>query len=801
MIHRIARRARGEEGSILIGAIMLTVVLTLLGFALFDLAQLESRLALGTEADYRAFEIAQAGIERALQQLFLDLCDGSVSCLSPPANPSWTDGTINATSFALTPTNFATFFNTTTAFSGTFGGETYAGTYTVEMKHVANSLSTPEAQNLGIFCSEDPCKNYIFVRSRGNFTSGVGTSTTRTIQVLVTNIFNGLGDGIVAGAPAAGSITGNVEIHGSLHIVPCGSKPACDPLVFSGGAGIRNNYNGLPDSLQDLIPLLPRVTCVLGTACAGTLVETLGATVRMAYPQPGPLIDIQSNATTIGESGGGSTNSYPGGVTGKPTMDGVFVGTGCAAGVSPLCSDAVGSRPGNVYLDSPIKAYDQSPEPSYPSLDDTFTANSQNYDDYAACSGPGACNTSGAVVSGSGNDFFISHALKITSSTLEDAWACESCGGLPRNLLDILSKRSGLKWEDDTDGWSKTFSCTMGAPPVSCNDAGGNRVSGSVNGSTPAGFQMEWDKSTRTFSIYQCPLTSPDASLTCSAPAALLVAGSGVTAGVHRWKVTLVTGSGESVPTGGSNYLNVPSAGNRQVAVTLPIGPAGTTARKVYRTKAGNTRDYYLVTTINNNTGVSFTDTASDGSLGASAPTGLLSDPSNSVLPILVYVDDRLKICEDCNNKTFYFRGAAAFVVKGTSSDISSDLPSIAVDPNWLALPDGLPCPSPSSTNHCTFPQKSAIWFYTPGNIFMGLRAQVNQMGYWYAGNKWKTTKQTNVLGGVTARIFDVTGQVPSFWQVNAPRSSTSFPPRGQRYSVSTTRWKECVGAVPAGAC
>src|SRR3990172_6001984 len=364
MIRRIARRARGEEGSILIGAIMLTVVLTLLGFALFDLAQLESRLALGTEADYRAFEIAQAGIERALQQLFLDLCDGSVSCLSPPANPSWTDGTINATSFALTPTNFAILFNTTTAFSGTFGGETYAGTYTVEMKHVANNLSTPEAQNLGIFCSEDPCKNYIFVRSRGNFTSGVGTSTTRTIQVLVTNIFN-----------------------------------------------------GLPDSLQDLIPLLPRVTCLLGTACAGTLVETLGATVRMAYPQPGPLIDIQSNATTIGESGGGSTNSYPGGVTGKPTMDGVFVGTGCAAGVSPPCSDAVGSRPGNVYSDSPIKAYDQSPEPSYPSLDDTFTANSQNYDDYAACSGPGACNTSGAVVSGSGNDFFISHALKITSST------------------------------------------------------------------------------------------------------------------------------------------------------------------------------------------------------------------------------------------------------------------------------------------------------------------------------------------------------------------------------------------------
>src|SRR3972149_3632023 len=135
MIRRIARRARGEEGSILIGAIMLTLVLTLLGFALFDLAQLEPRLALGTEADYRAFEIAQAGIERALHQLFLDVCGGSVGCFRPPSCVSppcpGADGTINAPAFPLTPTNFATFFNTTTAFSGTFGGETYTGTYTV----------------------------------------------------------------------------------------------------------------------------------------------------------------------------------------------------------------------------------------------------------------------------------------------------------------------------------------------------------------------------------------------------------------------------------------------------------------------------------------------------------------------------------------------------------------------------------------------------------------------------------------------------------------------------------------------
>jgi hypothetical protein len=141
----------------------------------------------------------------------------------------------------------------------------------------------------------------------------------------------------------------------------------------------------------------------------------------------------------------------------------------------------------------------------------------------------------------------------------------------------------------------------------------------------------------------------------------------------------------------------------------------------------------------------------------------------------------------------------ASFLVKGNSSDITSDLASIAIDPDWLACP-GTPCPA-TSADHLTFPQKSVIHFYTPGNVFMGIESQRNMMGYWYAGNKWKTAKQTNVVGGVTARIFDITDQVPSFWEAKAPRIQTAFPPRGQRYSVTTIRWKECVGTVPAGAC
>ncbi len=74
-----------ERGFALVGGLMLVFIITLLGLALYDLAVLEGRLVLGTEADYRAFEAAQAGLERALHLLFLDLCAGDLACVDPPA--------------------------------------------------------------------------------------------------------------------------------------------------------------------------------------------------------------------------------------------------------------------------------------------------------------------------------------------------------------------------------------------------------------------------------------------------------------------------------------------------------------------------------------------------------------------------------------------------------------------------------------------------------------------------------------------------------------------------------------------
>ena len=85
--------------------------------------------------------------------------------------------------------------------------------------------------------------------------------------------------------------------------------------------------------------------------------------------------------------------------------------------------------------------------------------------------------------------------------------------------------------------------------------------------------------------------------------------------------------------------------------------------------------------------------------------------------------------------------------------------------------------------------------FYTPGNVFVGTSAQRTYFIEIYAGGKWGTAKQTNLLGVVTAQVFDMGNQVPSFWEVDLPRTLTAFPPTAQRWSVKVARWKLCTPA------
>lgn len=73
--------------------------------------------------------------------------------------------------------------------------------------------------------------------------------------------------------------------------------------------------------------------------------------------------------------------------------------------------------------------------------------------------------------------------------------------------------------------------------------------------------------------------------------------------------------------------------GHRNELTSIPIGPAGVTARKIYRQNAG-VGDYKLITTISNNTATTHTDNLADGGEGAIAPTSNTTGSAVQQIPL-----------------------------------------------------------------------------------------------------------------------------------------------------------------------
>src|SRR5438132_3386534 len=112
-----------------------------------------------------------------------------------------------------------------------------------------------------------------------------------------------------------------------------------------------------------------------------------------------------------------------------------------------------------------------------------------------------------------------------------------------------------------------------------------------------------------------CP--PPPVGAPALAPVAAVGAGTGsVDAGPHVYAITFSDANGqESGPSPLSAGISLGAAGPVAVSA-LPLGPAGTAARNIYRSKTGTTTGQYYVATVNNNTDTSFTDTTSDANLG-----------------------------------------------------------------------------------------------------------------------------------------------------------------------------------------
>jgi hypothetical protein len=113
----------------------------------------------------------------------------------------------------------------------------------------------------------------------------------------------------------------------------------------------------------------------------------------------------------------------------------------------------------------------------------------------------------------------------------------------------------------------------------------------------------------------------PDAPVT--APAAAAGAAGNVNAGTHSWVivfVTTVTAPINFAESGPSPAVSLSLAVNSQVNLTnIPLGPAGTTARYIYRTMLGQTIPRY-VGQIANNVATIFTDNVADATIALANP-------------------------------------------------------------------------------------------------------------------------------------------------------------------------------------
>ncbi len=141
---------------------------------------------------------------------------------------------------------------------------------------------------------------------------------------------------------------------------------------------------------------------------------------------------------------------------------------------------------------------------------------------------------------------------------------------------------------------------------------------------TPTLFDVSVDNSTvlhRDNFTFSEPTSQQlnNGTIPAAATATESATGGSCTAGTHSYYVTFITNGVESqlgaksnVPTciGGTDKVNLTS-------IPTGITGTGTTARKIYRTAAGDTSSAFLVTTLNDNAATTFTDTLADSSLGA----------------------------------------------------------------------------------------------------------------------------------------------------------------------------------------
>jgi hypothetical protein len=447
---------QNERGSVLLISIVLVVVMTLLGLALFDLAAIENTMSLANQSDAQAFEIAQAGVERALERLRRTFETEAVTP-GPDLVPSWRDGDGAASAAICTGGCDTTINSTVRAFRSasstylpntSFGGGSYVVSFRLLTRREARGAETfawPNfAQTCGVPNDDDLCTDLIWVRSTGTLTGGPpGYPAVRTVQVLAkATTSSGLFTAITAGSQTQ-AISGNVNIAGSINVIETPAS-ATQAWQFKGGADQQNNWSGLPNSITDRLKPLALV-CPPGRDCTGGtgFVESLGAVLSIQRPLDKRAVDINSGSANVGTSGDSGT--YGSGTAfnpfrkGKGPIDGVYIADGCVMPCTqngsyvPGDPGSIGSFTGNtdrVWVDDNniTRPYPSASITAYPQLTDPAAINGVSYAHYACPAGSSCAGITGGTL-----EFFVSHArdpVLLTDWTASLAGNIGSGGGL-----------------------------------------------------------------------------------------------------------------------------------------------------------------------------------------------------------------------------------------------------------------------------------------------------------------------------------------------------------------------------------
>ncbi len=156
-----------------------------------------------------------------------------------------------------------------------------------------------------------------------------------------------------------------------------------------------------------------------------------------------------------------------------------------------------------------------------------------------------------------------------------------------------------------------------------------------------------------------------------SCKAALVTdAGGSVTAGAHYYAVTFTVLGSEVINGALSNTVTTNASHTKVTLSHIPIGPVGTTARKIYRTTAGGST-LKLLATLSDNSTMTYTDNIADGTLGATMAAVNNDMPKGALLHL---EQERLFVTRDPNwpNTIYYSEQYLPHFIATASTDLSS---------------------------------------------------------------------------------------------------------------------------------